>query len=267
VIGDAGQYLRLRGRAWVAGRVPLPRKSLVVLEQAEVFSPADVWVFGTRAVGPVSRLDFRPYAARFNGRRWTRVTLPGTGPAVVSALTAGDMWAVTGAAIPGTGITASPRLLHWNGRSWREFAAQPRLPGHATLGAVLARPRGVVWIGGSLPNRKGGTSELAWEWNGKSWAAADPPGAPSIADYYLTSLVTGGTGGLWGIGTSLLSSSPGPTRIWNYADGTWSVPGAVSQRWLFLGLAGIPHSASVWGIADSPGLVNGLIVVHGALPR
>jgi hypothetical protein len=267
VIGDSGEYLQLRGGAWAAGSVPLPRKNLVVLDQAAAFSPADVWVFGTQAVGPVSRLDFRPYAARFNGKRWTRVTLPGTGPAVVSALAADDMWAVTGAVIPGTGLTATPRVLHWNGRSWRALPAQPRLPGHATLSTVLAQAHGTAWVGGSLPNRKGGTSELAWEWNGRSWAAADPPGAPSTADYYLTGLVPGGTGGLWGIGTSLLSSSPGATRIWDYADGTWSVPGQVSQRWLFLELAGVPHSASVWGIADSPGLVDGLIVLHGAVPR
>lgn len=63
------------------------------------------------------------------------------------------------------------------------------------------------------------------------------------------------------------SAVPGPNRIWHYAAGPWSAPQPVSSRWLLFGLARAAGTRSVWGVAGSPGLVHGLILLHGPVPR
>jgi hypothetical protein len=77
VFNQAGRYLRHHRGTWTPGKVPLARKQNVYFDQAVAFGPSDVWVFGLRFVGPVSRVDLRPYAARFNGHRWLTVVSAG----------------------------------------------------------------------------------------------------------------------------------------------------------------------------------------------
>jgi hypothetical protein len=263
----AVHHLRLRNGRWIQGRVPLKHGQDVFLDQAVVFGPSDVWVFGLRFAGPVSRLDLRPYAARFDGHDWVTVPVPGKGALAVSAISSREMWAVTGTDIPGSGIPARPRVVRWNGRGWHVAKVQPVLPRHATLDSILAVSPSQVWLGGSRPNRKTGTSELARRWNGTSWVQVNPPAKPSEQDLYLQSAVPDGAGGVWALTGSLGSADPGPARIWHDARGEWAGPQAVSSRWLLLGLAWVPRTRSVWGVAGSPGLVKGLLILHGPVPR
>jgi hypothetical protein len=217
VFSQAGRYLRQYRGTWTQGKLPVARKQNVFFDQAVVFGPSDVWVFGLRFVGPVSRLDLRPYAARFNGHRWVPVPVPGRGALAVSAVSPGAMWGVTGTNIPGSGLPATPRVVPWNGRAWRVEPVRPSLPRHATISSILAESPCDVWIGGSRPNRKGGASELARRWNGKSWVSTDPPATPSEDDLYLAAIVRDGAGGVWAESSSLGSAVPGPTRIWHFA--------------------------------------------------
>ncbi len=92
VFSQTGRYLRLRDGRWIPGRIPLRRAENVFLDQAVVFGPSDVWVFGLRFAGPASRLDLRPYAARFDGHDWVTVPVPGKGALAVSAISGRDMW-------------------------------------------------------------------------------------------------------------------------------------------------------------------------------
>jgi hypothetical protein len=267
VFSQMGRYLRLRRGHWILGRVPLRRGQSVFLDQAVVFGPRDVWVFGLRFVGPVSKIDLRPYAARFDGRGWATVPVPGKGALAVSAISSRDMWAVTGTDIPGSGLPASPRVVRWNGHGWHVVKVQPLLPRHATLDSILAERPSEVWLGGSRPNRKTGASELARRWNGRSWAQVNPPARPSEQDIYLQSLVPDGAGGVWSLTGSLGSADPGPAQVWHYARGGWSGPQPVSPRWLLFGLGWVPRTRSIWGVAGSSGLVKGLIILHGPVPR
>jgi hypothetical protein len=267
VVSQNGRYLRLRQGTWTEGRIPLPRKQTTLMDQALDFGPDDVWVFGLRFVGPVTRFDIRPYAVRFNGRAWVSVPVPGRGALDVSSVSARDMWALTGTKIPGSGIRATPRILRWNGSAWRVAKTQPALPRFATLDGILARSPSTVWIGGSRSNRKAGSSELAQHWNGTSWVPVNPPARPSEQDIYLQSMVPDGSGGVWALTGSLGSADPDRAEVWHYTAGRWSGPQPVNPRWLLFGLAWVPRTRSVWGVAGSPGLVQGLIVLHGPVPR
>jgi len=258
-------YLRLGGNRWQFGRLPrrvITRHAFV--DFTEVLSPTNVWVFGTHFIGSVYSLKFVPFAARFDGRGWHAVKLRGVGGmGPVSAISPASMWALTGAVLPAIGLRNQPRVVHWNGSAWRPMAVQPRLPKHATLTGILAESSRDIWIGGSVPNHKSGTSELALHWNGKSWESASPPARPSEADEFLTSLVPDGSGGLWAVAEAI----PGPARFWHYTNGAWAPPVPVQSDWLYPALAAVPGSQSVWAIAASPGLTRGLILVHGARPR
>ena len=67
----AGTYLRLTGNRWQFGRMPKRvMGSHDVLESAEVLSPTKVWVFGSHYIGSIEKLNFVPFAARFDGRSW-----------------------------------------------------------------------------------------------------------------------------------------------------------------------------------------------------
>lgn len=262
---SAGTYLRLSGNRWQFGRVP---KRVVTpkdfLEWTEVLSPRNVWVFGYHVIGSIYKFDFVPFAARFNGRSWHAVKVGGVGGMTpVSVISPANMWALTGAVLPAIGLPNHPKVVHWNGRAWRSAAVQPRLPKHAALDWILARSSRDIWVSGSVPNDKTGTSELAMHWNGKSWTTVNPPARPSHADEFLTSLAPDGSGGLWAVAEAI----PGPARLWHYTNGAWVRPVAVRSDWLYPELAAVPGSTSTWAVAASPGLVDGLILVHGALPR
>ncbi len=258
-----GRYLRLSGRRWTAGRIPGTRSGHIVITSAQVFSPADAWAFGDRFIGRVSKLDFVPYAARFNGTRWQLVPVPGRGTFEVSALSPRDMWALAGGTEPGTDLPSRARILHWNGVAWTREPVQPRLPRHGRLASIVALSKNDIWAGGSAPNGRGGTSELAVHWNGRSWTPDSPSARPSQAEYFLGDLFPDGHGGLWGLGEQL----PGTGRFWHRSRGRWAGP--IAAKWDILALAAVPHTRSAWGIAvgATKNAEIGVIIVHGPVPR
>jgi hypothetical protein len=158
-----GTYMRRAGNRWQFGRVPkrivTPKDSV---DYAEVLSPSNVWVFGYHTIGSIDSLKSSPFAARFDGHRWRTVNVRGVGGiGPVSVISRASMWALTGGVLPAIGLPNHPKVVHWNGHSWRPMAVQPRLPRHATLDGILAYSDQDVWVGGSVPNDKAGTSELA----------------------------------------------------------------------------------------------------------
>lgn len=256
-----GKYLRRAGRHWTFGRLPGSKAGRTFVESVEVFSPTDVWVFGGKAHGPFANLKFTPYAARFNGHRWTAVSVPGRGLlGPVSAISPRDMWAIAGGEeLYLGGAPDSTSVLRWNGVAWQKVASQPAWPRQTILAGILARTNGDVWVGGGTQNRKQGMSEMAWHWNGRAWTSKGPCSAATGQDYFLSSLVPARGGML-----ALAANPGGPARVWRYA-GAWSAP--VSVPWSLFELAAVPHSDSIWGLAEDDETSAGQIVLHGPVPR
>jgi hypothetical protein len=208
----------------------------------------------------VSNLKFTPFAAKFNGRGWTVINVPGRGPlGPVSAIGPRNMWAIAGGEeLLISGPPASSSVVHWNGVAWRKVARQPRLPRQTLLSGILARTNGDVWVGGGTEGRDG-SAEAAWHWNGSAWTAKGPRSSANGQQYFLSSLVPA-PGGMWALGLNL----SGASRIWRYS-GAWSPP--VRLRWNLFQLAGVPNTNSIWGIGENARMDRGLIVLHGPVPR
>ena len=262
VVSVEGHYLRRSsGGRWSMGTLPGARRgSVLIIDSVETLSRTDVWALGVR-VDP--QFKSVPYAARFNGRQWTTVRVPGSGPiSQVSVISPRDIWAVAGGTPPLAGRTPTPsRVLHWNGVAWRAMAVQPRLPRHASLTAILAKGGSDIWVGGSVLNSRRGTCELARHWNGRTWISASPRAAASPGAYAITSLTPAPGGGIWALSTDF----DGPARVWRYSDGTWSAP--TRLPWDLYRFESVPHSRSIWAIGENAGATAALIALHGPVPR
>jgi hypothetical protein len=106
--------LRLSGGHWTTYHLPKSDS----IDGTAVFSPSDVWAFGT-AVATHPVLGFGPpYVARFDGHRWRRVAMPGD-PLQVTVLSKSNIWAFGPTARTAGNATPVDIAMHWTGRVWR----------------------------------------------------------------------------------------------------------------------------------------------------
>jgi hypothetical protein len=291
-----GSYLRLSGSRWSLGQLPgVSEKSgaLVLIDAVKVINGTNVWAFGERDSVSGSQEVSAPYAAHYNGHKWAKVTVPGTGAiTAVAAVSSSDIWAVESgesssvlsSAAANSGLVRSPAarlaaaapaaappvVLQWTpSAGWHKAAQQPTLAVTDLLVSAVAEPGGEVWFGGSADNSAKGASPLTAEWNGTSWAVTDLPGKASSADWQLASMAPDGTGGIWALAANEIT---GAERIWHLHGTTWSQfsPAFGKRRWILEALALVPGTHSVWAVgtvrAGKSG-ANGLIAVDGPLPR
>jgi hypothetical protein len=134
---EGAAYLRLKGTRWSTGTLPGTDKgtTYVDISSVRVFSSTDAWAFGTRVnFGGTTQVG-TPYAAHFNGDKWTATTMPSGLTGIItaaSAVSASGIWAVTGvpsALNPDLGVTAGKAtVLHWTSAAGWTVPAQPVLP-------------------------------------------------------------------------------------------------------------------------------------------
>jgi hypothetical protein len=271
--GDS--YLRLNGKTWSTGTLPDTKASggVVAITAAVAVSSSEVWVFGGRVKPSSAQESYVPYAAEFNGHSWSVKSVPGTGEvSAASAVSARNIWAVTGiTALDGTG-SSSAKLLHWNGTSWLAAASQPtKLPAGADLSAVLAQSNGDVWIAGSVPTSSNGTkTQFTDKLTGSKWASAptDLKSSASSQPFQPVSIAPDGSG-LWALGVDVTNGS---SKLWHFSGGAWS--SATSPKFggtqaTLLQLAAVPGTSSVWaaGEVEVNKTHDGLIGIDGPTPN
>lgn len=242
--------LTWNGKTWKAARLPswVSRKTsgLSLDDVLAVFGPANVWNFS---------LDARQnpaMAARFNGRTWRRVYLPGA-PVAVSAVTAGDIWAV-GPSRKTMSKPVAQRVyvaMHWNGRTWRTIA-MPKITSVSTLphvfGMVAAGPDSLwatIPTGGPASARQG----YLIHWDGQHWhRVRTPRGVFNQPD--ANPQAQDGRGGVW-----LQGFGPAPAnaaRLYHYRYGHWTTfrsPDAAAVQ--LAALAWIPGTRSLWAVGET----------------
>ncbi len=140
--------LHWTGHAWVAAATPKAGGD-VLLAGVTAVSPHDVWAVGTVTARSGA---YRPYAVRWNGRRWAEVSVPGRGPVSddrqfqsVTSLGGGRLAAVgTDQGSAGGGALYGI----WNGRAW-SVRLGPLSRKSTDLNAVAYDGKHAVWAVGS----------------------------------------------------------------------------------------------------------------------
>lgn len=215
------------------------------ISDAVVLSPTDVWVFGG---GSVDSNDFGTW--HYNGKTWSRLGTSGPRPMAVSALSAGDIWAVGAALTPND--FDGRYVTHWNGHRWTKVDTPNIQDIHfetPRYQAVYAESPKSVWIvGGRYATVQGKDVEIpiVLHWNGKAWQHSEGP-VRDRADE-LTSVVPDGTGGIW---TTRNGEFDG--EVMHMSHGVWTVaplPHVKNRTVVVWYLTRVPHTNAFWGSGE-----------------
>jgi hypothetical protein len=239
--------LHWNGTAWTVTRLSATKSVL----GTAVFSPTNVWSFGTTNAGPDPSGGFGPaWVRRFNGTSWRQVTLPGT-PVDISTLSATDIWAMGPSANTVHKPTQVYIAMHWNGTAWRSLAlpklapvnGQPWVPD-----AIVATAPNQLWMDESIAvNRGTGVQPPGFtllHWDGTAWSTV----VQDLTAIYAPELASDGQGGFW-LDTN--DDSQPTNSIVHYTGGQFvsqpapTEPGFTSQAG---GFTLIPGTTSLWGL-------------------
>jgi hypothetical protein len=269
-------WLRWDGKKWHVGSMPVSGKGQKAnVDSAAVFGPADVWAFGGVVTGLKPRL--RPYTARFNGHRWSRVAVAGTREITgVSALSSTDFWAVTGQ--PLITLSAPPpaaggSVLHWTGKHWTALKLPATLARHTYLTSVVARSDQDVWVGGAIRLHSAKSTfaprPIAAHWDGRTWTVTELPGAGTRQNLTL-SLAQDGSGGIWATGNCPGCQRFAPQLMWHWQRGRWAGPVKTQldarKHANFVTLAQVGHTSSIWTVGTVFGK-QWAIGLYGKVPH
>lgn len=191
-------------------------------------SASDVWVVGSSA-GDRNRYASKPYAVHFDGRTWTRQTVPdpsdGAGATMLDAVSVSptEVWAV------GTSYPLESRGAVWHLRDGQWTTTRLPVPvgcsggNSISLTKVAATADGRVFAAGECPTAAGWSGFVVEKLGLGAWrVVARLAGAAPIAD-----LDVGPDGTVWAVGTQtrsdlgqrvfLLRGTPNPdgTRTWS----------------------------------------------------
>ncbi len=218
-----------------------------------VFGSSDAWAFGQVPAGPDTLGFGPPYAARYNGRAWERVSMPGDAFSV-SPLSANDMWAFGPTAKTAGAYLPDMVAMHWNGKSWGSLAV-PRYEvyGQRTIadGFIALGPSN-LWAVEGVPAKLDSSKPPApgivlAHWNGHRWSKAIK-NASFINQG--GSLVGDGHGGLWLQGDA---ASTQTDDFLHYSAGRLSPvtePALTGYSGTIFTMAQIPGTTSVWATGN-----------------
>jgi hypothetical protein len=121
------------GSGWAKPAVTFPAN--VSIDVAVAAGPSNVWAFGGNSSGA-------PYAARYNGSKWSAVAIPAQ-PFQVSVISAKDIWAMASVSSKVPSQPAAPVIEHWNGIQWKTVA----LPHISLASQHVLHAEGIVAFG------------------------------------------------------------------------------------------------------------------------
>lgn len=253
-----GKWLRSDGHLQETGSLP-GDTSVNVETAAGVPGTGQVWAFG-------SDVD-QAYAARFDGTRWTRSTLPQPGPDYsvygASAVSAHDVWAVADLNSVNIG---NPQLLHWNGHHWDTLPMPASLRNTDTWGnTVSARSASDVWVAGRTSRGLNGPATFVAHWNGRTWTVGSLLTSDKAQGAGVEQVARDGKGGLW-----VVASGADTPELWHYAKGIFT---RARTRTAFYpeDVTQVPGTASVWAAGSSGDSstqrADGTLFLAGRLPH
>jgi hypothetical protein len=174
------------------------------LSAVSASSSRDAWAVGSQTNGTAPSL-----AEHWNGRTWTRVTVPSlrgqySGLGSVTDISPSDAWA-TGQ------LYDSAQILHWNGKAWSRVPI-PSIGSHS-LSTISAASASDIWAVGS---------GASLHWNGKTWTRVT---VPVSGLHNLNSIKVLSSSNAWAVGSVTVASSFGDTSanlILHWNGKTWT---------------------------------------------
>lgn len=241
----ATSVLHRTGKCWGAATT-LPGVVLAAVAPAAT----DAWAFGMRLASSTP-LGAAPYAAHFDGRKWSAVKVPVIA-AFASATSARNIW-VMGPSPTSTQSRLVIDVANFNGSTWRTIP----LPSLGLKAGQKADEAGIaaigvknVWAGVMIVNASSGqlVRQLLLHWNGAKWTIIKSP----YGGLMMTSIVQDGHGGVWTSAVPL-SSALSRWHFEHYSNGAWTrtaVPARAESITSLTGLAWIPGTRSVWSTGE-----------------
>jgi hypothetical protein len=188
----------------------------------------DIWAVGSGAD--------RTLAAHWDGRDWSIVASPNSGPDYnylygAAAASKDDVWAV-GAHYPAG--RSQTLALHWDGRAWSIVQTPNVDPYQNELYAVAVVSADNVWAVGSA-----GTQTLIMHWDGTSWQVVPAPSYNGIAPIALYDLAALSASDIWAVGAYMRDLGRG-VSVEHHTALHWD-----GQRWAEVFLPSPPTSSRV----------------------
>jgi hypothetical protein len=245
LFNNPGQVARWNGHKWylqaIPGWVVHGNLSGDTALTPVIFSPRDVWVFSLGA-DDLTHPDH--YAARYNGRTWSKAQLPGV-PENADAVSPNDIWLLCS-----TGWTAFDSLLiHWNGKKWSTVTLPKVSAPKGSTGSIddiAAISSNDVWLQANVANAAGtNITKYFLHGNGRTWTRVDFP----YPDTDEIGMAQDGHGGLWMIGSE--NTTEGLSYFYHFNDGHWTrypLPAAAIFMWP--GPEWIPGTRSLWSAVN-----------------
>ena len=217
------------GAAWAA--VPSPNQGSTnnTLQGVAAVAADDAWAVGGYGEAITQS---QTLIEHWNGSAWSQVAAPpittgANGLLAVSAVAAGDVWAVGSAA----NFLGAPQTLteHWNGSAWSVVNSPNGIAlGINVLSSVSARAANDVWAAGFYMDLNGLSHPLIEHWNGSVWSVATSPPSGS-GDNALRGIVALAADDAWAVGSAANASSVPETLIEHWNGSTWSIVSSPNQ--------------------------------------
>jgi hypothetical protein len=185
------------------------------------------WKNVVNAPSLISQLDQAAtltFAEHYNGRKWTVVRTPNTGPNFNSfygvAASGGHAWAVGDRL--NSKYQARALIETWNGKTW-SIAHNPQ-PGSVRdmlFGASALSPSD-VWVVGDQEGGDGLFETLAEHWDGGKWTVVPTPD-PGSTGNHLYAVDAVGPDDVWAAGQQLGGQVPDQGLVEHWDGHSWSV--------------------------------------------
>ncbi|MGI5499879.1 WD40/YVTN/BNR-like repeat-containing protein [Lentzea sp. CA-135723] len=250
--------------AWRLAQIP-PTAVTSFLQDVAALDAGNAWAVGTEAFDPAQESTTGvPLMLRWNGKTWSRTSLPVTQERVVfqrvAASSAKDVW-VKGSPLYPNG--SAVLLWRYDGVTWTEV---PYPPG-ATPSNLSIRDLSVVdghaWLVGHR-----GNAPVFHEWNGSTWLEHQPPtecvAGGSFPNFCFANTVKAfAPDDVWAAGNGWWNGFMGPVLFhWNGTAWRTVDIGLNQQQLTIQSLDGL-SSKDIWAVGDSGGMGSGNVVVRG----
>jgi plastocyanin len=236
------------GGSWSVVSSPSPGVSFNNLNGIEVVAPDNIWAVGNYYNGSV----YRTLIEHWNGGGWSVVTSPNVGAdnnflwGGISALSAGDIWAVGSYGPSGSGRTL---IVHWNGTAW-SVVPSPNVgtSENRLIGAAGVSP-GDVWAVGFY-GASGTEQTLIEHWDGTAWSVVPSPN-PGTRNELLAAVATWAND-VWAVGFTGGGTLATLAQHW---DGSaWSVvssPNPAGSTTNLLQAVSALSDSHIWAVGDA----------------